>query len=136
MIVTYNGSNSYTITEPAATIATYNLTTAVYIDDVLVSNTIPYTHIFGTGVFDLKVVMTNINTTFTDKYCLLNDTSLYCSIITKLSKMKEADRLNSNMPYLYFLLDKGQSSNTCTCLCENVKSIYSELKQLLDDTTC
>jgi hypothetical protein len=142
MIVTKNMNTAlteilnYTIDEPTAIKTLYNLTTAVTINGTQVATVLPYTFTATTGVHEIVVTMSNLADTYTDKYCLMHDPSLYCSIITKLSTMKDKDRAESNLPYQYFLLDEGQVQSGCQCQCDNIKTFYKELKDDLSDSNC
>lgn len=136
MIITNNGSGSFTVTEPSTTIATYNLTTKVYLNNIQVATVIPHTFSPTIGVHEIKIEMANVSSTFTDKYCLLYDDNLYCDIVTKLGTMSETDRVKSNLPYMYYVLAQGTTSTSCVCQCDNVKTFYTELKDTITAPIC
>ena len=130
MIITKNETNStLTIDMPNDNKQQYGLY-AVYLDDVEKGNTLPITFPVGTGVFTVKVVLSNTVNSYKEEQCTYMDKTLLCRVV---GYAKETLKRPDNVPYWYFLLEQGTKDIAdCGCFCTNLRTIYNDIICHLD----
>jgi hypothetical protein len=135
MIINYNGSG-FIIDMEASIKAAYSTSAEIKINDVSVVTgaltILPYTWIPVAGVHKITVVLTNaIGTVYTENRCYLADKTLVCKVAEDLKKHP-----NNPSGQLYYLLNEGAKEYDCTCVCDNLKTIYSDLSNSLNTACC
>jgi len=136
MIFTKNTNGTYTVDLPAPTKAPYTTSTVVYLDGVSIGTSLPTVISSISGVHKIRIYMTGPSGNYDESRCVLVDDELECKIFTKIGGMGEKERLQSNLPYLWFLVKEGSTDQACACVCDSIKTIYTDLTYQVNDNYC
>lgn len=139
MILTFNENTKVLTIDVSTNLKNQYPDRQVYIDDVKVSDSLPYSQTLTTGLYDIRVVLKNNSGSYTETRCYLYDTELLCKITRYLSQLTQEERLKNNITNLYYILLEGTKENAlCGCFCTELKTIYSDVNDLilLNDCNC
>src|SRR5574343_782426 len=111
---------------------------SVLINGVVVFSNLPYVYTPKAGVSEIKLILSNMNVTYNEVRCHLYDPNLYCDIVAYLNKLSYKDRINSKIPYLYYLLNDSfnNESSSCNCLCDGLQYMYNEIRDTIKSCDC
>ena len=110
-----------------------------YINNTLIGTTLPITTTITKGVQDIKVILKNLSGSYEDNRCYLYDEDIVCQIVSYIKNLSKDERTINNISFLYYLLLEGTKESTlCSCFCDDLKLIYSDITDLLllDDCNC
>ena len=111
----------------------------IYIDDILTGTVLPFTISIPKGVRNIKVILKNGSGSYEDNRCYLYDLDIACQIVSYIKNLSKDKRTVDNISFLYYLLLEGtKESTSCSCFCEDLKIIYSDIIDILslDDCNC
>jgi hypothetical protein len=136
MIFTKNSNGSYTIDLDTAIKIPYTTSTDIYLNGTVVANTLPAVVSGIAGVQKIRIHLVGPTGTYDESKCALIDSTMECQIFTKLGAMTEKERLASNLPYLWFLVKEGSDDQACSCVCDSIKTIYTDLFNQVNNDCC
>jgi hypothetical protein len=135
MIFTLNSTGTYTIDLDVSIKTQYNLTNVLTIDGVIIvaATNLPYTATFTAGAHSIEILRTGASGTYKEKACKLTDKDILCKVIKHIESLPEEKRYKSQALYLYYILNAGINTLECTCQCTDLKTIYTDLNNLITD---
>ena len=138
MTLILNTNGTYTIDLDATIKAQYNLTNVLTIDGVVITaaTSLPYVHTFTAGVHTVKIYRTSVSGSYEETNCVLTDKDLLCKVINHVKSLPETERYKSQSLYLYYILAAGISNLNCTCQCDDLKTIYTDLSKIIEPCDC
>jgi len=136
MIFTKNTNGSYTIDLDPDIKAPYTTSTDVYLNGVVVANALPAIITSIAGVAKIRIYLVGPSGAYNEEKCVLVDSTMECQIMTKIGAMTEKERLQSNLPYLWFLIKEGSDDQACSCVCDSIKTIYTDLSNQVNGDCC
>ena len=109
----------------------------VYLNGILISNSLSATKAIDIGVHSIKVILRSNSGSYTEKLCYLHDPDILCKIGAHLKSLNKEDQLKSVIPLYYYLINEGTKETTnCGCFCEDLKIMYQDIYDLMILNDC